>query len=70
MGVNINENFLTRATPLHFCDHGHSTEGEVRLLPYGKSGGNMLLCRDHFDAEMVYRKSRINRGERCEERRW
>ena len=62
MRYNSNENFLTRAIPLHFCDHGHSTEGEVRLLSYGKSGVNLILCRDHFDAEMAYRKERITGG--------
>jgi hypothetical protein len=60
---NSRENFMTRVDPLHYCDHGHSTFEEVRLLPYGKSGANMILCRDHFDAEMKYRKERTTGGE-------
>ena len=48
---------------MRYCDHGHSTTEETRLLPYGKSGGNMLLCRDHFDAEMKYRRGRMIGGE-------
>ena len=47
---------------MRYCDHGHGTTEEVRLLPYDKQGGNMLLCRDHFDAEMKYRQARITTG--------
>ena len=40
---------------LNICDHGHHTPREVRLLPYGKSGGNRILCQDHFYEEMHFR---------------
>ena len=39
---------------MNCCDHGHMTSQEIRLLPYGKSGGNIALCRQHFIEEMKF----------------
>lgn len=39
------------------CDHGHETRGEIRILPTG-GGGNMHVCRAHFDHEIAYRQRR------------
>jgi len=46
---------------MNACDHGHLVEGEVRLLPTG-GDGNAILCRSHYDSEMVFRKERIADG--------
>jgi len=40
---------------MQYCDHGHEAE-EIRKLPIG--GGNMLVCRDHYTQEMLFRKER------------
>ena len=40
---------------MNHCDHGHATSGEVRLLPYGTQGGNMILCRRHHAVEIEAR---------------
>ena len=26
------------------CDFGHDTKGVLKLLPYNKSGGNVIVC--------------------------
>jgi len=41
---------------MNYCDGDHATQGEVRLLPYGNQGGNVLVCREHFEVEMRYRQ--------------
>lgn len=46
---------------LNACEHGHLTNEEVRKLPTG-DGGNAILCRTHFQAELQYRKERIANG--------
>ncbi len=42
------------------CDGDHCTlnDGPVRVLPYGGSGGNGILCRSCFDHEMAWRRER------------
>jgi hypothetical protein len=42
--------------PVHHCDHNHETYEEVRLLPYGTQGGNMILCRVHYEVEIKTRQ--------------
>lgn len=53
----------------NFCDHSHHTEEEVRILPY-TDGGNLILCREHYDKEIVYRKERLKRGIHYELPKW
>ena len=36
--------------------------GEVRKLPYGSSGGNMILCRACYELEMAARADNRERG--------
>ena len=41
---------------MEFCDYGHEAE-EVRLLPTG-GGGNMIVCREHYTREIMFRFTR------------
>lgn len=39
------------------CDGGGPCKpGEVRKLPYGSSGGNLILCRNCYEKEIAWRK--------------
>jgi len=38
------------------------SEGEVRKLLYGSSGGNMILCRECYEYEMSVRQHNIEQG--------
>ena len=51
------------------CDHNHATSGEVRILPYG-GGGNLIVCRAHYEAEMRFRRERIAAGVTFELPEW
>lgn len=39
---------------MNYCDHGHETIGEVRVLPLG-GNGNMLVCQRHYHEELQAR---------------
>lgn len=43
------------------CDHGHQTCDEIRSLPIG-GGGNVLVCKKHYNKEMEFRRERISCG--------
>jgi len=42
----------------NFCDHGHGTWGEVRALPLGTGDGhgNVIVCHQHYLAELRRRR--------------
>ena len=46
------------------CDgtNCEALEGEVRKLPYGSSGGNMILCRACYEVEMAQRQQNMESG--------
>lgn len=45
------------------CDgSGPHTAGTVRKIPYGSSGGNMILCRSCYGNELRYRVERMRQG--------
>jgi hypothetical protein len=50
---------------IYYCDHGHSTNGEVRLLPTneGNLHGNIICCKLHFEKEMAFRRIMNNKYE-------
>ena len=37
------------------CDFGHDTHMQLRILPY--ANGNLHVCHEHYQQEMVYRKN-------------
>jgi len=41
----------------NYCEYGHLTTGDVRLLPTGvhTNHGNVIICRKHYTAEMKFR---------------
>lgn len=45
-----------------YCDHGHATVRDVRILPLG-GGANIYVCRYHYDQEMTFRLSRARHTE-------
>jgi hypothetical protein len=47
---------------MNTCDHGHDTKDEIRSLPISEGGGNALLCKKHFLAEMKYRREMVADG--------
>lgn len=44
---------------MEYCDHGHEAD-EVRLLPSGEEG-NMIVCREHYTQEIMFRRERNKR---------
>jgi len=46
---------------INFCDHGHHTDDETRLLPIG-GGGNVIVCFTHWEYELRFRRERIAAG--------
>lgn len=40
---------------MKFCDHSHSTDEELRVLPTD-GGGNLIVCYKHYKVELSYRK--------------
>ena len=44
---------------MEYCDHGHQAQ-EVRRLPYGRKeqGGAVLVCREHYEQEMLARREK------------
>jgi hypothetical protein len=57
--------------PLGYCDHGHGPARVHRLATGG--GAGVFLCRQHWAAEMRWRKQRnktLSRSARFSIRKW
>ena len=44
---------------MNYCDHGHPTYGDVRVLPLG-SNSNLHVCKHHYHTELQFRKDNGN----------
>lgn len=47
---------------MNTCDFDHDTTEEIRRLPYSIDGGNILVCRRHYEHEMKFRRDRHRDG--------
>jgi|GEM_PF-6284118 len=47
---------VDEAWAVSHCDYDHTVHGEVRLLPYGTAGGNMIVCKRHYEQEIKARQ--------------
>jgi len=53
-----------------FTDDHNRKCSEIRKLPYGNSGGNMLVGRVSYEKEMEYRRGEIKLGRAYELPSW
>lgn len=51
---------------MNTCDHGHQTNGTVKLLPIG-GGGNVIVCHHHY---LIEKKFRAENAKRYDPKNW